>query len=218
MKPIYLDYNATTPIDPEVAAAMQPYLLEHFGNPSSSHWYGQHTTQAVATARQQVADLLQCDPDEVIFTSGGSESNNYAIKGTALAHRERGHHIITSAIEHPAVIEVCKYLETQGFEVTYLAEGAGIMALVTRVLLSTDAGNPQSVIAKFPSPSADNRAVASTYSMYQREVQFYDSIAAHVEMRMPRCFCSPSSVNVVLASGSCLSTAYLPLFQPCTKI
>ncbi len=120
MKPIYLDYNATTPIDPEVAAAMQPYLLEHFGNPSSSHWYGQHTTQAVATARQQVADLLQCDPDEVIFTSGGSESNNYAIKGTALAHRERGHHIITSAIEHPAVIEVCKYLETQGFEVTYL--------------------------------------------------------------------------------------------------
>ena len=120
MQPIYLDYNATTPIDPEVATAMQPYLTEHFGNPSSAHWYGQQTHLAVVKARQQVAALLQCAPDEIVFTSGGSEANNYAIIGTAMARRQRGNHIITSAIEHPAVIEVCKYLETQGFVVTYL--------------------------------------------------------------------------------------------------
>jgi cysteine desulfurase NifS len=120
MRPIYLDYNATTPIDPEVVAAMQPYLTEHFGNPSSSHWYGQQAYHAVVTARQQVAELLQCAPDEVVFTSGGSEANNYAIIGTAMARREQGNHIITSAIEHPAVIEVCKYLATQGFVTTYV--------------------------------------------------------------------------------------------------
>jgi cysteine desulfurase len=120
LKPIYLDYNATTPIDPEVAEAMRPYLFEHFGNPSSSHWYGIQTKKAVDEARRQVADLLHCNPEEVVFTSGGSESNNYAIKGTAFANREKGNHIITSAIEHPAVLEVCKYLAAKGFRTTYL--------------------------------------------------------------------------------------------------
>jgi cysteine sulfinate desulfinase/cysteine desulfurase-like protein len=120
LKPIYLDYNATTPIDPEVAEAMRPYLFEHFGNPSSSHWYGMQTKKAVDEARHQVADLLNCNPEEVVFTSGGSESNNYAIKGTAFANREKGKHIITSAIEHPAVLEVCKYLAEKGFQITYL--------------------------------------------------------------------------------------------------
>ena len=120
MKPIYLDYNATTPIDPEVAEAMRPYLFEHFGNPSSSHWYGIQTKKAVDEARRQVADLLHCNSEEVVFTSGGSESNNYAIKGTAFANREKGNHIITSAIEHPAVLEVCKYLADKGFQITYL--------------------------------------------------------------------------------------------------
>jgi cysteine desulfurase len=120
LKPIYLDYNATTPIDPEVAEAMRPYLFEHFGNPSSSHWYGIQTKKAVEKARRQVADLLHCNPEEVVFTSGGSESNNYAIKGTAFANREKGNHIITSAIEHPAVLEVCKYLAEKGFQITYL--------------------------------------------------------------------------------------------------
>lgn len=120
MKPIYLDYNATTPILPEVAAAMQPFLSEFFGNPSSTHWYGVQTKKAVEKARKQVADLLGCQPDEVIFTSGGSESNNYAIKGVAHSLRNRGNHIITSSIEHPAVIEVCNYLEQNGFKVTYL--------------------------------------------------------------------------------------------------
>jgi len=120
MNPIYLDYNATTPIDHEVAEAMKPYLVEFFGNPSSSHWYGIQAKKAIDIARSQVADLLGCQPDEIIFTSGGSESNNYAIKGAAFANRTRGNHIITSAIEHPAVTEVCNYLEAKEFRVTYL--------------------------------------------------------------------------------------------------
>ncbi len=120
MKPIYLDYNATTPIDPRVAEAMLPYLHQQFGNPSSSHLYGVTARKAVEKARQQVADLIGCKIDELIFTSGGSESNNYAIKGAVHAYREKGNHIITSAIEHPAVAEVCFYLEEHGFKVTYL--------------------------------------------------------------------------------------------------
>lgn len=117
---IYLDYNATTPVDKEVAQAMQPYLADYFGNPSSSHSYGIETKKAVENARKQVANLINCKPHEVIFTSGGSESNNYAIKGIAYAYENRGNHIITSTIEHPAVIEVCKYLERKGFKVSYI--------------------------------------------------------------------------------------------------
>jgi cysteine desulfurase NifS len=120
MKPIYLDYNATTPISEEVADAMRPYLDEYFGNPSSSHIYGIKTKKAVEQARAQIAKLLHCHASEIVFTSGGTESNNYAIKGIAFAHKEKGNHIITSSVEHPAVIEVCKYLERLGFEVTYL--------------------------------------------------------------------------------------------------
>lgn len=119
-EPIYLDYNATTPHDPEVVAAMRPYLEEHFGNPSSSHLYGARAANAVENARRQVASLLNCRPDEIVFTSGGTESNNYAIKGTAFALRNKGNHIITTQIEHPAVIEVCKFLAEHGFRVTYL--------------------------------------------------------------------------------------------------
>ncbi len=128
MKPVYLDYNATTPIAREVAEAMAPYLYEHFGNPSSSHPYGAATKRAVEAARAQVAELLDCRLGEVIFTSGGTESNNYAIKGIALAWRERGNHVITSAVEHPAVIEVCGWLEEQGFRVTVLpVDGYGLV-------------------------------------------------------------------------------------------
>ena len=120
MQPIYLDYNATTPIAPEVADAMLPYLHGHFGNPSSNHAFGLAAQQAVAQAREQVASLLRCRPDEIVFTSSGSEANNQVIKGIALACRHQGNHIITSQIEHPAVLEPCHYLESQGYQVTYL--------------------------------------------------------------------------------------------------
>ncbi len=120
MDPIYLDYNATTPIDPQVAQAMLPYIHQHFGNPSSGHAYGQRAKAAVDQARRQVASLLGCQETEIIFTSGGTEANNYAIKGVAGAYRDQGNHIITSAVEHPAVIQVCRYLESTGCAVTYL--------------------------------------------------------------------------------------------------
>ncbi len=121
MEPIYLDHNATTPIAAEVAAAMQPFLNQYFGNPSSIHWYGVQAKKAIEHARTQVAALLGCEPDEIIFTSGGSESNNLAIKGLAFARQHLGKHIITSQIEHPAVLNVCHFLEADfGFSVTYL--------------------------------------------------------------------------------------------------
>ncbi len=119
-RPIYLDYNATTPLAPEVVAAMRPFLEEHFGNPSSGHRFGTVTRAAVDEARSQVADLLDARPEEIIFTSGGTESNNYAIRGLALARANQGRHIITSRVEHPAVTEVCRQLETEGFAITWL--------------------------------------------------------------------------------------------------
>lgn len=119
--PIYLDYNATTPVDPEVAAAMWPYLALHFGNPSSSHAYGHSAHEALIQARRQVGDLLECAPEEIIFTGGGSESDNLAIRGLALAMRERGRHIVTQITEHPAALNTCRALERlHGFEITYL--------------------------------------------------------------------------------------------------
>jgi len=121
--PIYLDYNGTTPSSPEVIAAMRPYLETEFGNPSSSHWYGIGPRQAVEEARRQVAGLIGCSPEEVIFTSGGTESNNQAIKSIAAGQADRGNHIITSQIEHPAVLEVCRFMEGFGFFVTCLPVG-----------------------------------------------------------------------------------------------
>ena len=117
---IYLDYNASTPIAPEVAEAMRPFLSQHFGNPSSLHWAGIPAKEAVEHARKQVADLLQCPPNEIIFTSGGSESNNHAIKGIFFDLREKGNRIITTQIEHPAVFNPCRFLEKLGAEVTYV--------------------------------------------------------------------------------------------------
>jgi cysteine desulfurase len=120
MKPVYLDYNATTPIDPEVLEAMRPYLEKHFGNPSSSHWYGAQAKDAIEKARSQVANLLNCRPGEIIFTGSGTESNNCAIKGAVYAHADKGNHLIISSIEHAAVTEVCRYLETRGFPLSYI--------------------------------------------------------------------------------------------------
>jgi len=127
-QPVYLDYNATTPHAPEAVAAMRPFLDIHFGNPSSTHCYGAVTRAAIVQSRSQVAGLLNAKPDEIVFTSGGTESNNYAIRGAALAGAQRGRHIITSQIEHPAVTEVCRQLEADGFEVTWLpVDGDGLV-------------------------------------------------------------------------------------------
>jgi cysteine desulfurase len=117
---IYLDYNASTPICPEAVEAMRPFLADHYGNPSSLHWAGVPAKDAVEKARGQVAGLLGCDPTEVVFTSGGSESNNHAIKGVFFANGDRGDHIITTAVEHPATIHPCRFLETLGAKVTVL--------------------------------------------------------------------------------------------------
>ncbi len=122
--PIYLDHNATTPILPEVVEAMLPYLREHFGNPSSGHAYGQRARQAVERAREQVAALVGAAPSEIVFTSGGTEANNLAIRGaTALSPRR---HVVTSVVEHPATANPCRLLEIQGFDVTWLpVDGTG---------------------------------------------------------------------------------------------
>lgn len=121
MKPIYMDHNATTPLDSKVLDAMMPYLTEHYGNASSStHQYGRAAAQGVEEAREKVADLIGAKPREIIFTSGATESDNLAIKGIAHAGREKGDHIITSRIEHKAVLNSCKRLESEGFNVTYL--------------------------------------------------------------------------------------------------
>lgn len=117
---IYLDYNASTPLDPIVAAAMRPFLETAYGNPSSSHWAGAPAKAALERARDQVAALLGCETDEVVFTGGGSEADNFAIKGTWFAKRDRGNHIITTQIEHPAILNPCRFLETLGARVTYL--------------------------------------------------------------------------------------------------
>ncbi|MFH2008589.1 MAG: cysteine desulfurase family protein [bacterium] len=116
--PIYLDYNATTPIHPEVAAAMRPVLEGIFGNPSSSHPYGREARRAVEQGREQLAMLLGCPAETVVFTGGGTESNNLAIQGIAYARRDRGNHLVTTLVEHPAVAEVMSHLERQGFAVT----------------------------------------------------------------------------------------------------
>lgn len=123
---IYADYNATTPVDPSVREAMRPAFEELFGNPSSSHWLGVKAKMAVAQARSRTAALLGCAPIEFYFTSGGSESNNWAIKGVAWALRGRGNHLVTSAVEHAAVLNPCRFLESFGFETTVVpVDGRG---------------------------------------------------------------------------------------------
>ena len=126
MRRIYLDYNASTPIDPAVAAAMTPFLENHYGNPSSGHWAAAAAKAAIETARGQVAALLGCEADEIVFTSGGSEANNLALKGVFFALRDRGDHVITTRVEHPAVIEPCRFLERLGAQVSTLpVDGTG---------------------------------------------------------------------------------------------
>jgi len=120
VKRIYMDNNATTAVHPEVLEAMLPFYREQFGNPSSVHWAGRAVSGAVEKAREQVAKLLNCSAAEIVFTSCGSEGDNMSLKGTVEALRDKGNHIITTSVEHPAVLETCKALEKQGVSVTYL--------------------------------------------------------------------------------------------------
>lgn len=156
--PVYLDYNATTPVLPGVVDAMLPFLREHFGNPSSGHVYGRRALVAVMRAREQVAALLGCDADEIVFTSGGTEANNLAIRGATEARPER-RHVVTSAIEHPATEQPCAWLERHGWRVTRVgvdadgrasADSAGTAidgdtALVTVMHANNETGVLQSV-------------------------------------------------------------------------
>ena len=156
---IYLDYNATTPIDPEVADAMLPWITTHFGNPSSSHEYGRTAKKAVDRAREQVAFLLGCEADEIVFTSGGTESNNLAIFGSLRAAPGERKGIVTSGVEHPAVARPCDRLETEGYTVSRLPVDAGGQvnaedgissvsrntALVTVMLANNETGTIQPV-------------------------------------------------------------------------
>ena len=120
MKTTYMDYSATTYVKPEVLDAMMPFFTEKFGNPSSFYGISRETKMAIDNARAQVAKAINCDPNEVYFTGGGSEADNWAIKGIATAHMKKGNHIITTKIEHHAVLHTCEFLEKFGFEVTYL--------------------------------------------------------------------------------------------------
>jgi cysteine desulfurase len=120
MQRIYLDNAATTPTHPEVVKAMLPFFSDGFGNPSSLHAYGQEAKKAIEEARTKVAELIGARSDEIIFTSGGTEADNFALKGIAFANENKGNHIITTPLEHHAVLEVCKFLKTRGFKISYL--------------------------------------------------------------------------------------------------
>jgi len=121
MKRVYFDYNATTPVHAEVAGFVKPFFHELFGNPSSLHWAGREIRGYYDRAKEQVAGLIKAEPHEIVFTSSGTEGDNHAVKGVAYAKRDRGKHIITSTVEHPGVLNACRYLESKGCDVTYLS-------------------------------------------------------------------------------------------------
>ena len=128
MRRIYLDHAATTPAHPQVVKAMLPYFTEAFGNPSSIHSYGQEAKGVIEEAREKIATLIGADSKEVVFTGGGTEADNFALKGIAYANERKGDHIITTSIEHPAAIEACKFLKRRGFNITYLpVDGYGLV-------------------------------------------------------------------------------------------
>lgn len=187
--PIYLDYNATTPVDPRVLDAALPYLTTHFGNPSSAHHYAAAPRTAVAAARRRVADLLGTRSDQIIFTGGGSETDDLAIRGSVLANRDRGDGVITQVTEHPAVLATCRSLETDGFQVTYLpVDGHGRVdpadlshAISDRTaLVSIMAGNAETGTLQ---PIAELAAIAHSHgAMFHTDAaQAVGKIHIHVD-------------------------------------
>lgn len=189
MASIYLDYNASTPIDAAVAAVIRSWLDAGYGNPSSGHWAGVPARAVLEQARNQVAQLLGCKPDEVVFTSGGSEANNLAIKGMFFARGDRPSHVITSQIEHPAILEPCRFLERQGATVTYVPVNSdGLVdpgdihraispttCLITIMHANNEVGTIQ--------PIADIAAIAREHGipMHTDAAQSVGKIAANVE-------------------------------------
>ncbi len=174
---IYLDYNATTPVDDAVLKAMLPWFTTHFGNPSSGHAYGQTAKKAIDGAREQVASLLGCAPDEIVFTSGGTESNNLAIRGECAAAPARRRHIVTSIVEHPASSRPCDRLEEEGFAVSRLpVDGTGQVrvedarvsvmgqtALVTVMLANNETGTVMP-IPQLAQMAHDSGAIIQTHA------------------------------------------------------
>ena len=187
MRSVYLDYNATTPVDPLATRELLHYLEDQFGNPSNNHHYGKAARAAVELARSRVAGLLGCLPQEVIFTSGGTESNNHALIGFAFANRYRGNHIVSSQIEHPAVLEPLKWLERHGFEVTLLPDDAagrvdpaevrraGTENVPFMAALGKASGPCASVSAGLPPPKRSTRQRRSLPSGYWNSVPTSDS-------------------------------------------
>ncbi len=186
---IYLDFNASTPICPEAVEAMRPFLADHYGNPSSLHWAGMPAKDAIEKARGQVAGLLGCDPTEVVFTSGGSESNNHAIKGVFFANRDRGDHIITTAVEHPASLNPCRFLEKLGAKVTVLpVDRFGMMdpndvrkAIKPRTILITVMHANNEVGTIEPIPEISDMAREAGISFHTDAAQTVGKISADVE-------------------------------------
>mgnify|MGYP000161836876 CR=1 FL=1 len=133
MRKVYLDHSATTPVRPEVVEVMNQYLTNNFGNASSVHSFGREARKGLETAREQIANLIKAQPEEIFFTSGGTEADNMAIIGTAFANQKKGKHIITTQIEHHAVLETCHHLEKLGFEVTYLPVDKNALVSVEKV-------------------------------------------------------------------------------------
>lgn len=164
MRQIYLDHASTTPVRPEVVEAMTPYFTEHFGNPSSIYPLGQEASDAVAAARESLAGLIGAAPREIFFTSGGTESDNWAIKGFARANAAKGRHIITSAIEHHAVLHTCQALEREGFEVTYLpVDEHGLVSVED----FKAAMRPDTILASICSPTTRS-APSSLFASWRR--------------------------------------------------
>lgn len=206
-KPIYLDYNATTPIDPAVLEAMLPFLREYFGNPSSSHVYGKRAKEAIDTAREQVANLIGAQTSEIIFTSGGTESNNHTIIGTAFANMEKGKHVITSAVEHPAVLATVGYLEKRfGFRVTYLPVDKYGMVNSSDV---EDAITPQTILITIM--HANNEVGTINPIEEIGEIANENSITFHTDAAQS---CGKIPVNVDSLKVDLLSCAGHKLYAP----
>ena len=186
---IYLDFNASTPICLEAVEAMRPFLTDHYGNPSSLHWAGVPAKDAVEKARGQVAGLLGCDPTEVVFTSGGTESNNHAIKGVFFENRNRGNHIVTTAVEHPATINPCLFLEKLGARVTVLpVDRYGMVdpedvrkAITPRTILITVMHANNEVGTVEPIPEISDIARGNGIAFHTDAAQTVGKISADVE-------------------------------------